>query len=219
MGREPETSLGDLPTFVRDRPLTRAALAFAAQSHDGDTRDGDGAPFILHPLEVGSLLSSCDCTDEVTAAAVLHDTLEDTAATAAQIEAGFGSSVARLVCSLTEDAQVGDLRERKSALRDQVEEAGRDAAMIYAADKLSKVRELRILLHADPRFAAQPRGQQKLEHYWWSLALLERTLGSEPLVRQLRFELEAIRDLPPRGTSREALGCAIPSALAPPAGR
>jgi HD domain-containing protein len=209
MPDEPANAQDGLPTFVYDRPVTRAALAFATSAHDGDTRDGDGAPFILHPLEVASLLSLCDCRDEVTAAAILHDALEDTEATSEQIRARFGSDVARLVCALTEAAQVDDERERKAALRDQVEDADRDAAMIYAADKLSKVRELRIRLYADPPFATQPGGQRKLEHYWRSLLLLERTLGGHPLVRQLRFELEAIRDLPPRGTSRAALRRAV----------
>lgn len=213
MARSREVTADGLPTFVHDRPLTRAAFAFAFHAHDGDTRDGDGAPFILHPLEVASLLSSCGCCDEVTAAAILHDTLEDTEATAEQIHAQFGSDVARLVCALTEVEQVDDERARKAALRDQVEDADRDAAMIFAADKLSKVRELRIRLFADPPFAAQPGGQRKLEHYWCSLLVVERALGEEPLVRQLRFELEAIRDLPPRGTSLAALQRA---ASAPP---
>ncbi len=199
-------TMGNMPTFVQDRPLTLAALAFASRAHEGDTRDGDGAPFILHPLEVASLLSSCGCRDEVTAAAILHDTLEDTEATADQLRERFGGDVARLVGYLTEDDRIEDVCRRKSALRGQVEDADDDeAAKIYAADKLSKIRELRIRLHAEPSFARQADGQRKLDHYWRSLAMLERALGGDALVRQLRFELEAIRDLPPRNTSRAAL--------------
>lgn len=119
MTRTLQATAQGIPTFVLDRPLTRAALAFAVRAHDGDTREADGAPFILHPLEVASMLSSCGCRDEVTAAAILHDTLEDTEATADQIHARFGGSVTRLVCSLTEDDAIEDERERKSALRDQ----------------------------------------------------------------------------------------------------
>jgi hypothetical protein len=70
--------LDGVPTFVRRRPLTFAALRFALRAHGDDWREADGAPFILHPLEVASLLHSFDCSDEVTAAAVLHDTLETT---------------------------------------------------------------------------------------------------------------------------------------------
>lgn len=193
-----------LPTFVRDRPLTRAALAFAARAHGGDRREADGAPFILHPLEVASLLSSCECRDEVTAAAILHDTLEDTAVTGEQIAGRFGSPVAELVRCVTEDTGIDDRGDRKSALRRQVAGCQHDAALIYAADKLSKARELRIRLHAEPAFAAASEGRTKLDHYWRSLTMLERTLDGHPLVSQLRFELEAIRDLPPH--SRTLVG-------------
>lgn len=85
--------------------------------------------------------------------------------------------------------------------------------MIYAADKLSKVRELRIRLHAQPAFAGDLGGERKLDHYWRSLAVLERTLPVHPLIDQLRFELEAIRDLPPGGTSRAAVRQAVPVEL------
>lgn len=200
-----QSAASSLPTFVHDRPLTRAALEFASRVHDGDIRDADGAPFILHPLEVASLLSSCDCRDEVTAAAILHDTLEDTEATADQLHTQFGSDVARLVRCLTENDGIEDERERKSALRGQVENADGDAAKIYAADKLSKVRELRIRLRAEPDFAGRAAGRRTVDHYWRSLAMLERRIGGDALVRQLRFELESMRDLPPRNTSRAAL--------------
>jgi hypothetical protein len=186
-----------VPTFVRGRPVTFAALAFAARAHRGDRREADGAPFILHPLEVAALLSSCDCQDEVTAAAVLHDTLEDTAATAEQIRIRFGSAVADLVSCLTEDDRIDDERDRKSALRDQVADCVSEVAIIYAADKLSKVRELRMRLHTEATFTATSEGQRKLDHYWLSLTMLEDKLGGHPLVSQLRFELEAIRDFPP----------------------
>ena len=191
---------GAVPTFVRDRPLTLAALSFASEAHGDDRRDADGALFILHPLEVASLLSACGCRDEVTAVAILHDTLEDTSATDEQITIRFGSAVAQLVCCLTEDDRIDDRHDRKSALRRQVADCDRDAAMIYAADKLSKVRELRIRLHAEPRFTATTEGRGKLDHYWCSLTMLEGRLGSHPLVSQLRFELEAMRDLPPHTT-------------------
>ena len=106
--------------------------------------------------------------------------------------------VAELVSCLTEDDRIGDRHDRKSALRHQVADCERDAAMIYAADKVSKVRELRIHLHAEPAFTTTSEGCAKLKHYWRSLAMLEGRLGRHPLVAQLRFELEAIRDLPPQ---------------------
>jgi hypothetical protein len=68
-----------------------------------------------------------------------------------------------------EDPGIEGTRARKSALRSQVAAADREALSIYAADKLSKVRELRIRLHAQPRFADQREGRDRLDHYWGSL--------------------------------------------------
>ena len=68
------------------------------------------------------------------------------------------------------------------------------AVVIYAADKVAKVRELRMSLATGDGAV----GAEKLEHYEASLALLERRLPGHPLVRQLRFELETLEYLPPR---------------------
>lgn len=201
---------GFRPTFIHDRPVTLAALAFATDAHLGDRREGDGAPFILHPIEVAALLSSWGLPDEVTAAGLLHDTVEDTATTDEELRARFGEQVAGLVRALTEDDTIPAFAERKAALRAQVAGAGHDVAMIYVADKLSKVRELRIRLSTDPAFATGAEGQAKLEHYWLSLEMLDAALGEHPVVQQFRFELEAIRTLPPRNASRAALERAQP---------
>ena len=141
---------------------------------------------------------------------MLHDTLEATGTTRPELELRFGATVEHLVCCLTEDSGIEDAQQRKSALRDQVGACDCEANTIYAADKLSKVRELRIRLHGEPALAATADGQRKLTHYWRSLTMLERTLAEHPLVIQLRFELEAIRDLPAARTSRAALRQASP---------
>ena len=65
-------------TFVRDLPLTRDAIAFAQSYHGSQRRAGDSAAFLIHPLEVASLLARSRYPDHVVAAAVLHDVLEDT---------------------------------------------------------------------------------------------------------------------------------------------
>jgi (p)ppGpp synthase/HD superfamily hydrolase len=182
------------PSFVSDLPLTRSALDFAAERHRGQRRDTDGAPFILHPLEVAQLLRGRDCPDHVVAAGVLHDVLEDTDVDCAELAERFGEDVAGLVCSVSEPPGGGSYEQRKQRLRDRVSDAPRDdSRLIYAADKVAKVRELRIGLAQSRRDLPA----EKLGHYWASLHLLEAQLGGHPLVRQLRFELEALELLPP----------------------
>ena len=125
---------------------------------------------------------------------MLHDVIEDADVDPAELERRFGTRVAALVIAVSEPPGEGDYRERKARLRNAIAAADADTAAVFAADKVAKARELRMALARHP-------GQldaDKLEHYWASLALLEHRLGYHPLVRQLRFELEALELLPPR---------------------
>lgn len=194
MALDPQAPPARFPTLLAELPLTRTALEFAAERHDGQRRDADSAPFILHPLEVAQLLRGRGHRDEVIAAAVLHDVVEDTDVEPAELERRFGPEVAGLVGAVTEPSAEGTYRERKARLREAMAGAGDDALLIYAADKVAKTRELRMTLAREHLAEADP---EKLEHYWASLELLERRLGDHPLVQQLRFELETLEFLPP----------------------
>ena len=136
-------SVDDEPPFAAGRPLVQAAFSWAARRHVGQSRAVDDAPFILHPAEVASLLSSRGYDDEVIAAALLHDVVENTEAGIADVRVRFGARVAAIVAAVTEDDAIEDDEERKAALREQVAGAGSDAQAVYAADKLAKTRELR----------------------------------------------------------------------------
>jgi (p)ppGpp synthase/HD superfamily hydrolase len=186
------------PPFVAERPLTRAALRWARELHGGQVRAVDHAPFILHPLEVAALLSGRGFDDEVVAAGLLHDAVEETVAGVDDIRTRFGDRVARIVADLTEDPDISDYRERKAALRTSVGGAGADAQAIYAADKIVKTRELRAQAARAERLLDDPDLQRRLEHYERSLEMLESVAPDLPLVRQLAFELWALHALPPR---------------------
>jgi (p)ppGpp synthase/HD superfamily hydrolase len=191
------TATSRFPSFVSELPLTRDALAYAAERHGDQRRDSDRAAFILHPLEVAQLLRNRGYPDHVVAAGVLHDVIEDTGATPDELERRFGGEVARLVASVTEPEGDAPYGERKASLRAAVSQAGPEAAAVYAADKVAKSRELRLTLARDRGVAGAPGTAAKLDHYWASLELLEGLLGAHPLVAQLRFELETLALLPP----------------------
>lgn len=188
-----------VPSFVAGLPLARDALAFAAELHRGQQRRSDDAPFILHPLEVAALLHMTGHSETAVAAGILHDTVEDTPVELATIEQRFGATVAALVAAMTEDPAIETYQERKAGLRGQIAAFGDDATAIYAADKVAKVRELRAQASRDPDLLGGEREdvRRRLEHYVESLAMLEERTARHPLVQQLRFELEALRALPP----------------------
>jgi (p)ppGpp synthase/HD superfamily hydrolase len=187
------------PWFTVGRPITDAALAWAASRHGGQLREVDSAPFILHPLEVAALLSGRDYDDEVVAAGLLHDVVEATNARIDEVGDRFGGRVARIVAAVTEDARIDNYDERKAALRAQVAASERDAQAVYAADKVVKARELRAEASRAEQSVRDPALLPRLAHYQRSLEMLQVAAPDLPLVRQLAFELWALRHLPPRG--------------------
>ena len=78
-------------------PMAQAALRFARARHAGQYREIDHAPFIAHPIEVGCLLHGDGQPDEIIAAGLLHDVLEKTATTSAELHRRFGARIAQLV--------------------------------------------------------------------------------------------------------------------------
>ena len=90
---------------------------------------------------------------------------------------------------MTEDPSIESYEERKAALRRQIAEHGADAAAVYAADKVAKVRELRGQRERD---AGAPLDALKVEHYRESLAMLEAEAPEHPLVARLRGELAVL---------------------------
>ena len=89
--------------------LFEEAVMFAVQAHSGMRRKKEEIPYILHPLEVATITSSMTTDERVLAAAVLHDTVEDTPVTIEEITEKFGKRVAELVSSETENKRKNPL--------------------------------------------------------------------------------------------------------------
>jgi (p)ppGpp synthase/HD superfamily hydrolase len=189
-------------------PLIRSAMKFAARCHAGQRRDSDQAPFIEHPVEVARLLRDAGCPDVVIAAGLLHDVLENSHTSVAELTACFGAEVANLVQAVSDDASVLSYRQRKQLLRERVRNAGGDASLIFAADKISKIRELPDRIARDrARYGTampahlQHDHQLRIEHYNESLRMLRAIAPRHPLINRLANEL---RNCPIATTTRFA---------------
>ena len=115
--------------------MVRRARAFAARRHAGQLRKGDGQPFIRHPVAVAAILARHRMPSAVVAAGLLHDVLEDTPTTAAELESRFGPEVARMVEEVTEPEKSVPWEERKAAYLAHLPRASRGALAISCADK------------------------------------------------------------------------------------
>jgi hypothetical protein len=176
-------------------PKTQAALDYARELHAGQSREVDGAPFIAHPSEVAALLYHAGAPDHLIAAGALHDVIEKTPAAASDLRKRFGGRITALVLAVSEDEHITGDAARKAALRDRVADAGEEALMLFAADKISKARELQLDSGmVNPRHRPSVLGgrsqKRRLADYHRCLALLQERIPDSPLVWQLGAELE-----------------------------
>ena len=128
-----------------------AAYEFAARAHSGQKRKYTGEPYIVHPVEVATILAGIGCEDEdMLCAALLHDVVEDCEVQIEQIEAEFGKRVAELVWGLTDDKIEGNRATRKRHDLERLKETSPDVKTIKCCDLVSNTRD--IALH-DKGFA------------------------------------------------------------------
>jgi (p)ppGpp synthase/HD superfamily hydrolase len=170
------------PAFIQSSPLLREAFAMALAAHHGWRRRGDTD--IEHPVAVAALLYEHEIADEeVLAAALLHDVIEETDTELSEIGTRFGPEVERLVAEMTENVAIEPYSRRKAEHRERVARDG-CAAAIYAADKLASTREL--------RQAGAETGRERLEHYQRTLELLFVKHPDLPFLDELGKELRLL---------------------------
>ena len=119
--------------------VLRAAL-FAAEKHrTGKRKDADASPYINHPLAVAAVLAEHGVEDPVTLqAALLHDTLEDTETTPAELERAFGFAVTRIVLEVTDDKTLPKA-ERKRMQIEKSAGLSERAKLVKLGDKICNV--------------------------------------------------------------------------------
>ena len=124
-----------------DAGLVHRAVAFAERAHRGRKRKGTAVDYIVHPMEVLSILAGMNASPELQAAGVLHDTVEDAGVTAEQLRAAFGERVAALVAFHSEDKSKS-WQERKRHAVASLRQAGREERLLVLADQVANLRSL-----------------------------------------------------------------------------
>jgi len=154
--------------------LLLRALAFAAHKHrDQRRKDAEASPYINHPIALADvLMNEGAVTDvEVLCAALLHDTVEDTATTHEELVDAFGSRIARIVAEVTDDKRLPKA-ERK---RLQVEHAAAispEAKLVKLADKICNLRDVA---------ARPPAGwdlRRRREYFEWAKQVVDGLRGT-----------------------------------------
>jgi len=175
--------------------LLNRAYVYAMKAHGSQTR-ASGDPYFSHPLEVAAILTDLKLDDATIVAALLHDTIEDTEATRAEIDQIFGHEIGALVDGLTklkrlelvsrEAKQAENLRKLLLAIADDVR-----VLLVKLADRLHNMRTLEFV----PPASRQRIAEETLDIY----APLAGRMG----MQEMREELEdlSFRTLDPEAYS------------------
>jgi GTP diphosphokinase / guanosine-3',5'-bis(diphosphate) 3'-diphosphatase len=167
----------------KDAGLILKAMAFAAWKHRDQKRKGaDALPYINHPIALADVLWREGGVREVTtiAAALLHDTIEDTRTTKAELRRVFGKEVAGIVIEVTDDKKLP--KERRKEL--QVEHAAllsKSAKLVKLADKICNLRDI---LASPPKDWTIGR---KREYFEWAKRVIDQVRGTNPALER-RFD-------------------------------
>lgn len=149
------------------------AIIYTVIAHEGQLRKGTELPYILHPLEAASIAGTMTNDEEVIAAAVLHDVVEDSDAAIEDIIHLFGSRIGSLVAAESENKRANlpaadTWRLRKQETLDHLKTAPTEVKIITLADKLSNIRAI----HRDFRTVGDALWQRfnqkdKAAHRWY----------------------------------------------------
>ena len=162
-------------------PKLRRATGFAAWKHDGQFRKGEGhTPYIHHPIEVAAILAEVgDILDvDVLQAALLHDTIEDTATTSEELEALFGARVRDIVLEVSDDTSL-PRRERKAQQIEHAPHLSPGAKVLKLADKTSNVFDVAFTKPIDWST------ERQLEYFDWSSQVVDRLRGCNAALEAL----------------------------------
>jgi GTP pyrophosphokinase len=126
--------------------LIHKAYVFTAKVHHGQLRQS-GEPYLIHPLNVAFLLAEWNLDEETVVTGLLHDTVEDTVATASELRELFGDTVSQMVDGVTKISRVviSDIADQKAeSLRKMILAMGKDLRVILVklADRLHNLRTI-----------------------------------------------------------------------------
>jgi guanosine-3',5'-bis(diphosphate) 3'-pyrophosphohydrolase len=156
-----------------------SAALFASQKHANQKRKGAAAePYVNHLIEVAQLVSMAveEPAVNLVMAALLHDTIEDTGVTAAELIERFGREVADLVVEMTDDKSLPKA-ERKRLQIEHAPKMSARAQTIKLADKISNLRSILISPPADWDY------ERKRQYFDWGKAVVDALSAPNPILK------------------------------------
>jgi hypothetical protein len=127
------------PAQMKGAKMISKAIETALEAHEGESRKGTEIPYVTHPLAVGIILAKAGCTDDVIAAGILHDTVENTGITLDDVRVKCGAKVAGIVQGCSEPDRGASWEERKQHTIDFLKSTSKEIKFVALADKLHNI--------------------------------------------------------------------------------
>jgi guanosine-3',5'-bis(diphosphate) 3'-pyrophosphohydrolase len=163
--------------------LILKAAEFAARKHrDQRRKDKSASPYINHPITLAEVLSRVGniTNPSVLAAALLHDTLEDTQTTRPELRRAFGPSIAKIVEEVTDDKRLPKQR-RKELQVEHAAHISKSAKLVKLADKIANLSDI---------ITSPPAGwslQRKRDYFDWAKRVIDQVRGTNSKL-ETRFD-------------------------------
>jgi GTP diphosphokinase / guanosine-3',5'-bis(diphosphate) 3'-diphosphatase len=173
---------------VDDVGLLLRAVAFAADKHRNQRRkDAEATPYINHPIALANVLKQEGGVDDVAvlAAAILHDTIEDTETTEAELRQLFGNEITGIVLEVTDNKNL-EKAERKRLQIEHAAHASPKAKLVKLADKICNLRDIA----SNP--PADWSEERKREYFEWAARVVEGCRGTNARL-EAKFDKESER--------------------------
>ena len=152
--------------------VVEKSLKFAVLAHKNQVRKAEREkPYIVHPIDVANILKEYGCSDNIIAAGLLHDILEDTLYDFEFIKKEFGEEIANLVNAATEQNKDSSWEERKKATIDKIKNMTLEEKLVLCADKISNLEDMYILFNIKGKkdFSSFKRSEKKQKWYYDNL--------------------------------------------------
>lgn len=173
------------PDSLLKNLLCTKALEFARNAHQGQQRKSfDHASYITHPIAVAERLTDWVTDPEIIAAAYLHDVVEDTSASIAELRSQFGDRVANLVLELTSDEDLKQKLGKAKYLIEKINHMTPDARLIKFVDREQNVKDL---LQTSPEF--QRRYAQETDEILNGLKFIPSAI-EQVLIASIRTKIQ-----------------------------
>jgi len=178
------------------KTLLERAVRIAVKAHKDQTRKGDGLPYITHPFMVALRLAKLNFPDEVIAAALVHDVLEDTNYGEENLRAELGNEVVNMVLSVTNDESL-EWMDKKKKYVETVRSGNEGAKAVALSDKIHNLESL-LIAHSEKGSKVWENFKaDKSQKLWFEIEVLKmlRETWDHPMLDEYEQLIEKEKQL------------------------